>query len=112
MKFKATKKEMKSEYSTIIGIGYCNAQHLLQYEEPTAYSTRTEGWACDYYDIGGVLISTGYSHIDSKNANCKYDTVHEYDNKAQAIVLGSADYETKKQQVREILKEFINECTK
>ena len=66
-KIKATKKAMKESYNTIITIGYCNAQYLLQYENEIAYSARSEGWACDYYDINNVLISTGYAPLESKN---------------------------------------------
>ena len=59
MKLRATKKEMREGYDKVLRIGYCNAQNLLWGEEPFAYSTGRYGWCCDYYDIGGVLISTG-----------------------------------------------------
>ena len=78
MKFKTTKKEMKENYDQILGIGYCNAQHLLKFENPIAYSTRSEGWACDYYDIDGILISTGYAPMDSRNVKKDYNTIISY----------------------------------
>ena len=64
-KIKATKRDMKENYR-IIGIGYCDAQFLLQYHDAVAYSVRAEGWACDYYDVYNVVISTGYSYINNK----------------------------------------------
>ncbi len=111
MKFKTTKKQMKDNYNRIIGIGYCNAQHLLNFIEPIAYSTRTEGWSCDYYDVNGVLISTGYSYIDSKNVKCDYSIIREYDNKARDIQYSNASYEDRQAQVNELLKEFIKKAT-
>lgn len=100
MKFKVTKKEMKENYRKIISIGYCDAQFLLKYESPIAYSTSVEGWACDYYDVNGVLISTGYSPLDDKNARHDYDLIREYDNKARKLSDG--------EERRALLEEFIN----
>ena len=67
MKLKATKKEMRDGYYYIMSVSYCSMQSLLREQTPFAYSTRTEGWACDYYDIEGVLISEGYAPLASKN---------------------------------------------
>lgn len=110
MKFKVTKKEMKSNYNRIIKVGYCNAQFLLKYIEPIAYSTRAEGWACDYYDINGVLLSTGYAPIESKNTNSSYEIVKRYDNMAREIACNYAlNYEEQKAQVSMLLQSFVKE---
>lgn len=108
MKFKTTRKNMKENYSTIIKIGYCNIAYLLQYETPIAYSTRVEGWGCDYYDIDGVLISTGYA--PTGNIVPSYDTCHKYNVKAESIVLSHGmNRDDKKDIVKAYLKEFIKE---
>ena len=107
MKFKTTKKEMKQNYHRIIGIGYCDAYYLLRYEEPIAYSAGVYGWACDYYDIDGVLISTGYSHLDNKNTYADYEIIKEYNNKAREIENNNQNYDTRKEQINELLSEFI-----
>jgi hypothetical protein len=113
MKFKTTKKAMKESYNTIIGIGYCNAQYLLQYENEIAYSTRAEGWACDYYEIENVLISTGYAPIESKNVKCNYDITSKYEDLARENVYSNLSYEEKKEKNRILLTQFINEvCNK
>lgn len=85
MKLKATKKEMKEGYYRIIGIGYCDAQFLLSNEKPFAYSCGLYGWKCDYYDIDGILISTGYDYIETKNARQDYNLIREYDKKAESL---------------------------
>lgn len=113
MKFKATKKEMRNNYHYIIGIGYCAAQFLLKFESPIAYSTRTEGWACDYYDIDGVLISTGYAPLESKNVNIDYITIRDYDNRAREIAHDyTISYEEREKQVKELLKELVEKAKK
>lgn len=113
MKFKTTKKEVKESCYRIIGIGYCDAQYLLRYRNPVAYSAGTYGWQCDYYDIDGVMISTGYGHLENKNVTCNYDIIRQYDKKAAAIV-GNNDltYEQIEIEVNRLLSEFIAECIK
>lgn len=112
MKLKTTKANLKSNYNRIISIGYCDAQYLLQYENPFSYCAGVSGWSCDNYEIGGVLISTGYSPISSKNADKDYAKMCEYEAKARAIVCdGYMAWEVKKERVTELLMQFINECT-
>jgi len=95
-KIKATKAEMRQNYR-ILSIGYCDAQNLLVYESPVAYSVSTYGWACDYYDINGVIISTGYNPLPNKNMKNDYKLIREYEAKAQ------------KAQSREEHKKILNE---
>ncbi len=110
MKFKATKKQMRDGYNKIISIGYCNAQNLLEHKNPIAYSAGVYGWSCDYYDIGGVLISTGYAPIGQSP---NYDIIHKYDSQAEKINHNyNLSYEERKNQVNGLLNEFISEVTK
>ena len=83
-KIKATKREMKDNYR-VLGIGYCDAQHLLAYKSPVAYSAGVYGWSCDYYDINGIIISTGYNPISSKNMKKDYKLINEYEEKARLV---------------------------
>ena len=112
MKFKVTKKEIRNNYDRIISIGYCNAQWLLKYEEPIAYSTRSEGWACDYYDVDGVLISTGYAPLTARNTHSNYDIVRRYNEQAEKIACNcSLSHEERKTQINALLKKYIKEVT-
>lgn len=101
MKLQATKKEMKNGYYKIISIGYCDAQHLLKDKNPFAYSAENYGWACDYYDIDRILISTGYQPILEKNTKRDYNLIREYDKKA---------VEATKEEREKLLNEFIEKC--
>ena len=107
MKFKATKKEMVNGYNKILSAGYCTLQYLLQYQAPIAYSAGVNGWSCDYYNIDGVLISTGYNPINSKNMISDYDIINKFEIEAKKIVYSDMDYETKKQIVNQYLFELL-----
>ncbi len=112
MKFKVTKKEMNSRYPQIIKIGYCDADNLLNFQEPIAYSTRVEGWACDYYDINGVLISTGYAPISKKCTYSSYELIKEYDGKAREIISNyDLKWEEKQELVNELLSQYMAKAT-
>ena len=110
MKYKTTRKAMKESYDRIAKVGYCNLQHLLRFQEPFAYSTRAEGWACDYYDINGVLISTGYDPIEGKRTKCNYDICRKYDDAARKVLCDcSLNYEEQQEKIDTLLNEFIAE---
>ncbi len=99
MKLKTTKANVKENYYRVLSIGYCDAQYLLNYKNAFGYSAGVYGWACDYYDIDGVCISTGYSPLANKNMRDDYSLIREYEDKAKG--------ETKENTDR-LLKELIN----
>jgi hypothetical protein len=106
MKFKVTRKEMKQKASRIISVGYCSAQYLLKGLDLCAYSTRAEGWACDYYNLGGgIYISEGYAPIGE---NVDYNTLREYDKKAMAIYNNyDEDYQIRLDKIDKIRGEWL-----
>ena len=83
MKVKVTKSAVRKGFCTVISVGYCEAQYLLNFEKPFGYSERAEGWACDYYNINGVCISTGYSPT---GISVDYSVLSEYEKRACEIV--------------------------
>ena len=107
VKLKATKKEMRNHYWHILSVGYCDLQSLLREQQPFAYSTRAEGWACDYYDIEGVLISEGYAPLASKNMKKDYDLILDFENKAMEIDSLYLPREERKAKKEALLKELI-----
>jgi hypothetical protein len=115
MKFRTTKKAIREGYNKVFAVSYCTTQNLFRYHDPVAYSTRAEGWACDYYDIGnGVVISEGYSPTGE---HINYDVVRSFDDKAAKILIHKADllgdnYEQIKAELEALIIEFRNEITK
>jgi hypothetical protein len=105
-KLKASRKDMR-RYNTILSVGYCNAQYLLKGVDPIAYSTGVYGWACDYYYINDVLISTGYSPLNSKGVKSDYALIRDYDNKARLIYNNGGSYDSRINAIRLLRDEFI-----
>lgn len=110
MKFKTTKKNMRENYYHIIGVGYCDLQHLLAYENPIAYSTRTEGWACDYYEVNGVLLSTGYAPLKSANTKLSYVDMDKYEKEAYRIRKTDLPWEQRKALANKLLYKMVEEA--
>ena len=71
MKIKTTQKQIKENYSNVVGVGYCQNQELFKYFEPTFYTSGRYGWTTDVYifskNYGVFAISTGYKVIENKN---------------------------------------------
>jgi hypothetical protein len=106
-KIKVSKKVMRDNYY-ILGVSYCGAQHLLKGVDPVAYSVGVYGWACDYYDVEGVIISTGYSPLSSKNIKASYEMIKDYDDKARLIYDNGGNYQQKIDAIKTLRHEFIN----
>lgn len=104
-KFKTTFKAMRSTYDTIISVNYCKLQNLLAYESPFAYSAGVNGWYCDYYNVNGLIISTGYKTIGKK---LNYDFINEYESKAKKI---NGNYNLKYEERRQSIQNLLNEFT-
>lgn len=112
MKYRTTKKAMRESYEKILGVSYCALQSLLRFTEPIAYSTRREGWACDYYDVDGVLISTGYAPLKSRcTPHADYDLINAYEQKARKIFESDLPYDERKKQINSLLHEFIEKVS-
>ena len=106
MKIKVTKKQMKAESNKIIKVGYCDLQHLLQGRNPFAYSAGSNGWACDYYDVGNLIISTGYAPIGE---SVNYEIIKKYDKKAQEASNIVNGWDKLKKELDKLMVEFLNE---
>lgn len=90
MKFRTTKKAIMNGYDTVICIGYCDLQHLLNYKSPVAYTARREGWGADIYDFGDTAIVTGYAPFGTVRPD--YSMVRAYEDKAKHILYSRCDY--------------------
>ena len=106
MKLQTTKKQIRQHFNTILSIGYCDAQYLLDCKTPFAYSAGVYGWSCDYYQIGSVCISTGYSTIGTR---VNYALLRELEGKAMLIKNDyKLSYSDREQQLNELLQQLIN----
>lgn len=111
MKLKVSKKEIKSNVisDNLIAIGYCEAQYLLRGKQPFAYSAGVYGWSCDYYQIDGVIISTGYSPT---GARVDYKLLIKYEDKAAKIAESGDAWELREKKTAKLLRKFLAEVKK
>ena len=118
MKYKTTKKEVKSNYRSIIRLGAVELYYLLKFTEPVAYTSGVYGWNADIYDLGNVAIVTGYRSFG--NITPDYDVVEKYNQLGKEIYEEEHDQtkdwneedENKKNRLNKLIKEFIKEVTK
>jgi len=106
MRAKVTKSKVKNEYAEIIAVPYCYAQNLLRFVDSVFYSAGTYGWSCDYYEINGVCISTGYSPI---GVYCDSKRLSEYEEKAECAYRNKDYvYDECKEYVMSLLNDWVN----
>ena len=105
MKIQVTKKAIRNGSRALLSIGYCQAQNLLYFKNPFAYSHGVYGWSCDYYQIGNVIISTGYSPI-GQQVDCQI--LRDLEKQAEAIVNDNTiPHESKVSFVNDLLNKLI-----
>lgn len=118
MKLKASKKTIKENSFRILSVGYCDAQYLLRAEEPFSYCCGSYGWSCDNYELNNgkhrLLISTGYSPIESQNIDKnilknKYEIVKKYEDKARKINCTVSGWDNIKKKLDRLVNQFIEE---
>lgn len=102
-KIKVTRKYMRNNFN-VYKVGYCALQALFNTSEATAYSTRTEGWACDYYLLPlGVVISTGYAPTGKET---DYQIIKQFEDKAQEINRATASIDERRQRLDDLKREL------
>lgn len=109
MKYRTTNKTVKSGYEKVYKIGYCDAQTLLKFENPVAYTAGCCGWNSDIYDFGSIAISTGYNPTGH---SVDYEIVNRYEKQAQKINCDySKSYEECEMETKKLLAAFIAEIS-
>ena len=110
MKTRISKQQARGLFPQMIAIPYCGAQFLLRHKEPVAYSAGYTGWSCDYYDVGGVSISTGRSPIGKTVPS---ELVYRFEDQARHLAMESdLDSETERGMIDDLLNGFLREIMK
>lgn len=113
MKLQTTKANIRNNFGTILTVGYCELQYLLNYCSPFAYSAGSYGWNCDFYQpsfkYSGVCIATGYNTERLGGKRVSYELVKEYEQKACEVVY---DYTqtNKRETLNALIDEFIEKA--
>lgn len=108
------KKEVNAGYNNKICVSYCGLQTLLTYTPERAYITRSEGWACDIYEVpGNNVIVTGYAPFG--NVRADYKTCRKYEEKARKVLnkhYKRNPYTYKKRALDKLITQFVDEVIK
>lgn len=106
MKFKTTTKAIKENFGYIMRVGYCEAQNLLWYTSPVAYTCGVYGWNFDIYQIDGIAITTGYRGM----IGTRFDKLKKYEKSAEKILNdNSIPYEKKRTKIEKLLHDMISD---
>lgn len=106
MKLKTTNKQIRENFYKVISIGYCDAQYLLRFKNPFAYTCGAYGWDADFYEVDNVCISTGYRPIGEK---VDYILLQELEKQAQKICLDyELNREAKEKRLNVLIKKLID----
>lgn len=109
MKYRTTKKAINNGFHKIIKVGYCDLQNLLNCETEKAYTAGVYGWNADIYDFGNVAICTGYRPFG--NVSTDYNTTSKYEKLAEEIIRNIYSWEERKNALRALIENFIEEVT-
>ena len=112
MKLKVTQKEMKEGWGKdLVYVPNGTMQIFKDAISPFAYSTRVEGWACDYYDCGDFCVNEGYAPVGKQVL--LYEELQPY---REAYDKLFSDYsisrEAKATKVRAMFEDFKGDCRK
>lgn len=106
MKYKTTAKALRNSGDTCLAIGYCDAQYLLRYHAPVAYTCGVYGWNFDVFCVHGVTICTGYRGMVGKSVD--YAVLRSYEEQARRICEDwNLPHDEKEERVEALLREFI-----
>ena len=108
MKAKKTMRDIKSQYLTIIQIGYCDLQNMLCMDDLAAYTAGAYGWNADIYPVtSGVAICTGYHPFGNVKPN--QETVSRYEKRAREMLRDLWNTEELAAHLHSLQMEFVRE---
>ena len=113
MKLQTTKTNVKNNFVTILTVGYCELQYLLNCCSPFAYSAGVYGWSCNFYKpsfrFSAVCIATGYNTERLGGKRVSYELVKEYEQKAIEVMNDYAQT-NKREALNILIDEFIEKA--
>ena len=102
---------MQQNFKNVIRIEHRDALNLLFTKSPIASISGINGWKCDVYNINGVAIVTQYRMLD--NIRPYSEILWNYENQAAKILAASVpDFNTRLNNIDQLLNQFIEEVTK
>ena len=114
MKLQTTNSNIRNNFHTVLTVGYCELEYLLNYSNAFAYSAGVYGWACNYYTpsdkFRGVCLATGYNTARLGGKRVNYELVKEYEQKACNLVCDYSTQKNKREALNILIDEFIEKA--
>lgn len=108
MKIKTTRKELRDRFARAYTV---DLTHLFALADvsPFAYTCGVYGWNFDAYEVGGVLLCSGYRGMIGP----RLEFARKYEERARKIYDDSALHWAEKQKkARRVWREFVRELEK
>ena len=108
MKVRVTRKELLSNYTNVISVGYCDLQWLLKNREAKFYTTGVYGWNADVYEIDhDTVVVTGYRPFGNIRPIC--EIVKAFDGTASVCHDMDISREQRQCLLEQLITAFIKE---
>lgn len=102
MKVRVTRKEVLSNYTNVISVGYCDLQFMLKYRDAKFCTAGVYGWNADIYEIDhDTAIVTGYRSFGNIRPIC--EIVKAFEGTARVC----HDMDISRQQIQCLLEQLI-----
>ena len=104
--FKATRKDVTSQYSKVVRVGYCGLWYMLKGMEEVAENLGVYGWNWSCYELApNLAVVTGYRNLVGKRC----PRVEEFNERAKAL-FELRDYRDRGKKLEQLREEFIEYC--
>lgn len=109
MRTRVTKKEINNRFKHVLNVDFDLIPNLLFFIPSYYYSTRTEGWACDYYEISNeICFCSGYAPIGKEISR---ETQKKYEEKAKKVIQSKTfKQDTKRKKIESLILDFTNQA--
>lgn len=108
MRTRTTKKEINNRFKHVLNVDFDAIPNLLYFTPSYYYATRSEGWACDFYEISNdICFSSGYAPIGKEISR---EIQKKYEARAKKIIQSKTfKQDTKRKKIESLILEFTNE---
>ena len=106
-KILTTRRELYNRFARAYTVDMPHLFHLAGVE-PFAYTCGVYGWNFDAYNVGGVLLCSGYRNMIGP----RLDIARKFEERARKIDLMPIIWEEKKKKAKRVWREFVKALEK
>lgn len=100
---RATRKDIYNGAARVVRVGYCGAQNLLRGVDAFASNAGVYGWNWNAYNLGGVVIRTGYRNLTGETVN----GLRAWNERAREVCEAAHDWREREERLNALRAEFV-----